>query len=245
MSAGLLSIAVSSAAWADTVRLHGSTTVVDVVINPHRVAVQQATGHALEIVGTTTGKGLVNLVEGRADASLCSEPLDIAIEAAAAAGAKIDPAKLTVHELRKDEILFVVHPSNPVTSLTWKQIGDIHTGKITNWKEVGGKDMPITVYADALGGGTRNMVKKIVMGDVDYGLSTRTLSAVKRVAGLVAKDPAGIGAVGRGFVDPSKDKVVQTQKLERPLSIITLGDPSPKVQQVIDAFRARVAKTSS
>jgi phosphate transport system substrate-binding protein len=240
-SAAMMAGAVS-AAFADTVKLHGATTVVDVVINPHRAAVQQATGHTLEIVGNATGRGLVDLADGKADASLVSEPLDIAVAAAAAAGKVIEPSKLVMHEIRKDEIVFVVHPSNPVGKLSWDQLRDIHLGKITNWSQVGGSNAPITVYSDALTGGTRAMVKKIVLKGTEYGDNVRSLTAVKRVAELTAQDVNGVGAVGRGFVDTGKNKIVQTQKIERPLAIVTLGAPSPKVQQVIDGYKAQVAK---
>jgi phosphate transport system substrate-binding protein len=168
--------------------------------------------------------------------------MDIALAAAAVAGKTIDPAKLRMFEIRKDEILFVVHPSNPVGALTWEQLRDIHTGKITNWKQVGGKDAQINVYSDALTGGTRAMVKKVVLGGAEYGDNVKSLTAVKRVAELVAQDANGIGGVGRGFVDPAKDKVVQTKKIERPLAVVTIGEPSPKVKQVIDAYKAQVAK---
>jgi phosphate transport system substrate-binding protein len=241
LSASALLAAAVSSAFADTVKLHGATTVVDVVINPHRAAVQQATGHTLEIVGNATGRGLVDLSEGKADASLVSEPLDIAVSAAATAGKTIDPSKLKMHELRKDEIVFVVNSANPVSSLTWEQLRDIHIGKLTNWKQVGGKDAAINVYSDALTGGTRAMVKKVVLGGTEYGDNVKSLTAVKRVAELVAQDVNGVGAVGRGFVT-AKDKIIQTKKIERPLAIVTIGEPSPKVQQVIDGFRAQVAK---
>jgi phosphate transport system substrate-binding protein len=243
-SAALFSAAISSMVHADTVKLHGATTVIDVVINPHRTAVQQATGHTLELVGNATGKGLVDLVDGKADASLVSEPMEIALAAAAAAGKVIDPATLKTHEIRKDEIMFVVHPSNPVGSLTWDQIRDIHIGKTTNWKQVGGKDLPINVYSDALTGGTRAMVKKVVLRGTEYGDSVKSLTAVKRVAELVAQDAQGIGGVSRGFVDVNKDKVVQTKKIERPLAFVTIGEPSLKVKQVIEAYRAEVAKAA-
>ena len=52
--------------------------------------------------------------------------------------------------MRNYEIVFIVHANNPVTKLTLQQLSDIHTGKITNWKQLGGKDLPITVYSDAL-----------------------------------------------------------------------------------------------
>ena len=233
-----LSASIAIPAAAEVVRLHGATTVVDVVVTPHRAAVQKSTGHTLEIVGNATGKGLVDLSEGHADAALVSEPMEIALDAAAAAGKKLDASKLQMHEVKKAEIVFVVHPSNSVSSLTWDQLRDIHTGKITNWKEVGGKDMPIVVYSDAVSGGTRAMVKKVVMGGAEYGPNVRSLTAVKRVAELVAKDPAGVGGVGAGFVAASEQKVIQTKKIERPLALVTMGPPSAPVKDVIAAFRA-------
>ena len=239
LAAALLAAAVlSSPAFADTVKLHGATTFVNVVLDPSREAVQKKTGHTLEVVGNATGKGLVDLVDGKADAAMVSEPIDIAVAAAKVAGKDVDPAKLKFHEIRKDEIVFIVHPSNAAGTLTWEQLKDIHTGKITNWKSVGGKDAPIVVYSDAVTGGTRAMIKKVVMGGSEYGVDVKSLTSVKRVAELVAKDENGVGGLGRGFVMEKENKVVKTQKLERPLAIVTLGEPSPKVKQVIDALRA-------
>jgi len=249
MKAAIISVTLGAAvlgaavpASADTVRLHGATTVMDIVVVPHRDAVQKATGHVLEISGNGTGRGLVDLVDGKADAAMVSEPMDIALAAAAAAGKQLDPAKLQMHEVRKADIVFVVHPSNPVSKLSWEQIRDIHTGKITNWKDVGGKDQAIVVYSDALTGGTRAMVKKVVLENQEYAPAVRSLTAVKRVAEMVSKDAAGIGGVGSNFVDPRDDKILETRKIERPLSFVTVGAPSPAVKQVVQAFRAESAK---
>lgn len=228
-------------ALADQVRLHGATTVIDRLVNPHKDAVQSGTGHTLEVVGNATGKGLVDLHEGRTDAALCSEPLDIAVAAAAVAGKQVDRSKLQFSVVMHDEIVFVVHPSNPVASLTWEQIRDIQTGKIKNWKAVGGKDQPITVFADTPTGGTRAMIKTIVMGGQDFGPSAVSLSAVKKVQDMVAADPTGFGGLGKGFVD-SRTRIVETKKIERPLGFITIGAPTPAVKSVIDSFKTQVAK---
>ena len=225
---------------ADTVRLHGATTVVDRVINPYRAGVEKATGHTLEVTGNATGKGLVDLQEGRADASLCSEPLDIAVMAAAAAGKPTDRSKLQFHVVAYDEIVFVVHPSNPVSSLTIEQVRDIHTGRIRNWKDVGGADQPITVYADTPTGGTRAMIKSVVMNGQEYLPTVVSLAAVRKVADMVAADPSGFGGLGKGFVD-SRTKLIQTKKVERPLGFITIGAPSVAVKSVIDSFKSQAA----
>lgn len=233
-----VSVLAASPVLADTVKMHGATTVLTMVVNPNRAAVEKATGHTLDIVGNATGKGLVDLAEGKAEVSMVSEPLDIAVAAAETAGKKIDPSTLKFSVVKQGEIVFVVHPGNGAGTLTWEQLRDIHTGKITNWKQVGGKDLAITVYSDALTGGTRAMVKKVVMGGEEYGASVKALTSVARVAEVVAKDESGVGAVGRGFVRESRTKIVATKKIERPLGFVTIGEPSPKVKQVIEAFRA-------
>lgn len=231
------SIAVLPAS-ADVVRLHGATTVMNVVVNPKREAVEKVTGHTLEIVGNATGKGLVDLATGNTDAAMVSEPLEIAVEAAAVAGKQIDIKTLQMHEIRKDEVVFVVHASNPVASLSWEQIRDIHVGKINNWKQVGGEDRPIAVYSDATTGGTRALVRHEVLGGQEYGSSVKAQINVKRVAEVVAVDANGFGAVGRSFADGGKVRAVKTRKLERPLGFVTIGVPKPSAAAVIAAFKA-------
>jgi phosphate transport system substrate-binding protein len=238
-TAALIAATLAMPAAADTVKLAGATTVVNVVVNPYRAGVEKSTGHTLEINGNATGKGMVDLSEGKCDAAMVSEPMDIALAAAEVAGKKLDGSKFQMHEIRKDEIVFIVNAANPVTKLTLQQLGDIHTGKITNWKQVGGKDLPITVYSDALTGGTRAMVKKVVMGNVEYAPSVKSLTSVSRIADLVPGDASALGGLGRGFVKTDgKSRIVETSKVERPLALVTVGDPSPKVKQVIEAFRA-------
>src|SRR5690242_17861849 len=181
-------LALAAPASAETVRLRGATTVIDRVVTPHRDAVEKATGHTLDVVGNATGKGLVDLHEGRADAALVSEPLEIAAVAAAAAGKSVDRSRLQFHVVANDEIVFVVHPSNPVKSLSWDQLRDIHTGRIKNWRDVGGRDQPITVFSDTPTGGTRAMVKATVMGGQEYAPSVVALTAVRKVGDMVAAD---------------------------------------------------------
>lgn len=227
---------LAGVATADTVKMTGASTVLNVVITPTKAVVEKSTGHTLQIIGSGTGKGLVDLVDGTSDIAMVSEPMEIAVEAAAVAGKKVDPKSIQFFELKKDEIVFVVHPSNAVGKLTWDQLRDIHTGKITNWKGVGGKDQPIVVYSDATTGGTRAMVKHIVMGGAEYGPAVKAQTSVKRAAEMVGTDEAGIAGAGKGFVDAGKNKIVETKKLERPLALATLGAPKPAAKAVIDAF---------
>lgn len=131
--AALAAAVACGAACADTVKITGASTVLNVVITPAKANVEKATGHSLQIMGSGTGNGLVDLFDGTSDIAMVSEPMDIAADAAAVAGKKIDPQAVQFFELKKDEIVFVLHPSNPVSKLSWEQLRDIHTGKIANW----------------------------------------------------------------------------------------------------------------
>ena len=240
--AALIAMTSGTYALADVVKLSGSTTVVNVVIKPHRATVEKSTGHTLEIVGQATGKGMVDMIDNKADAAMVSEPLDMAVASAEVAGRKIDASKLQMHYLRKDEIVFLVNASNPVSKLSFAQLSDIHTGKITNWKQVGGKDQAITVYSEGVSGATRAIVRKVVMNGADYADSVKALTSISRIAELIPNDDSGIGGLGKGFVkSDGKTKVIETTKIERPLALVTVGEPSAKVKKVVDAFKAATA----
>ena len=244
-AATVLAMGAAVPASAAEVRLAGATTTILTVIKPHQAAVEKATGHTLSIVGNATGKGLISLAEGKCDASLTSEPLEIAIEAAAAAGRKVALDTLQIHVVAEQEIVFVIHPSNSVTKLSHQQIKDIHLGKITNWKQVGGADVPIRVFTDTKTGGTYAMIKRLALDGEDYGANCRALDAVKFVNDMVGESRGGIGAIGMVFVNPKIVKVVDADKIVRPLGFITIGEPSPEVRLVIDAFKAASAKPTT
>jgi len=239
----LITVLFSMSVLADEVRMNGALTVLDRVVTPNTAAVEAATGHTLKIIGSGTGRGLMDLLEGRCDLSMASEPLDIAVSATKAMGKEVDDSKLKFTLIRNDEIVFVVNKSNPVSKLTWDQIKKIHLGKITNWKEVGGKDIPIDVFVDTLSGGTRAMVKVKVLGGEEYAPVVKTQASIKKVAEMVDTTEGGIGGVGIGFVEKDDSvKIIQTTKLERPLGFITLGEPAGNVAAVINAFKAQVKK---
>jgi phosphate transport system substrate-binding protein len=232
----MMSLGLPGPARADTVELHGGTSVIATVIHPYRADVEKKTGHKLSLVGNGVGPGLVDLIDGKADASLACCSLDVAVAAAEIAGKKVDPKSLQFHEVGKDEVVFIIHPANPVTALSIEQLRDIWLGKITNWKQAGGKDLLITLYAEPATGGTRAFVKKNVMGGSEYLATTKSLISANRIGEMVPNDESGIGFLGKEIAN-SKSKIVQTNKLGRPLGFITVGAPSAKVKQVIDAFK--------
>ncbi len=227
--------ASSAAFGTDTVRLNGAASVVDSLIAPHQAAVEKATGMKLAVDKSNAGKGLIDLADGRCDASLASASIETVVNAAKAAGRTIDPAPLRMSVIKSDEIVFVVNATNPVRSLTRQQVVDLHTGRITNWKDVGGPDLPVQVVTDTTSSATRGLIKGEVLKGQDYVATARAVH-IEQVAPEVAKQAGAIGGLGKGFVKPGVE-IVKTDKVERPLGLITIGAPSPQVQRVIDALK--------
>jgi phosphate transport system substrate-binding protein len=221
------------------VRLHGAASVVDSVAKPHAAAVEKATGLKLVIDRSNAGKGLRDLVEGKCDIALASASLEATLDAAKTAGLTAAAPDLRMHLIATSEVVFIVHPSNPVRKLSWDQIRDIHTGKIARWKEVGGPDVPIAVVTDAAASATRGLIKQVVLGGSEYAPGAHAVAAVAEVNEEVAKNPAAIGGLGREFADPKRVTIVETKKVERPLAFVTVGAPGEREAKVIDAYKAQ------
>ncbi|MDI1271758.1 MAG: substrate-binding domain-containing protein [Polaromonas sp.] len=232
---------LAGGALADTVKISGAGTVFADFVSSGKAAVEKSTGHTLQIVSSNSGKGLADLASGAADIAMVSEPMDVAGPLAEVAGTKIDPKTVQFFVLKKAELVFIVHPNNPVGKLTPEQLRDILTGKIANWKEVGGKDKAIVVYGEGPTAGTRALIKKLVMGGAEYGPGLKAQTSIKRAAELVATDEAAIAGVGRNFVEAGKTKAIDSKKFERPLALATVGAPKPAAKAVIDAY-AKEAK---
>ena len=228
--------------FGEEVRLNGAATVADRIVIPYKSFVEQATGDTIVVVVNNAGKGLIDLVEGRCDASLSSATLETTVQAARAAGKEIDISRLKMHMVASDEIVFVVNSSNPIDSLPLEQMKDIHVGKIINWKAVGGKDVPITVFTDSLSSATRGFIKQAVLNGQDYSANAKPLDDIKMINEAVALTLGGIGGIGRGFVDLTKVKIIKTGKINRPLGFITIGEPSKKVQRIINAYKIEAQK---
>ncbi len=147
----------------------------------------------------------------------------------------------------RDGIAIIVHPSNPVASLTSDQERAIFSGRIANWKEVGGQDSPIRVISREEGSGTRRSFDKLVLkGDkLAAGALFQNSNGTCREA--VASDPNAIGYVSIGLVNDkvkalSYDGVHPTNEdvkkglypLARPVYFLTKGEQSTLTRAFVE-----------
>ncbi|MCM0650916.1 substrate-binding domain-containing protein [Clostridium swellfunianum] len=118
----------------------------------------------------TTHDAYVNLINGKADMILVTEPSKE--ELALAKDAKIE---LEVIPIVKEGFVFLVNTKNPVNSLTQNQIKAIYQGKIKSWKEVGGADEELIAYQRESNSGSQTLMQQLVMKDTAMINSPKTI----------------------------------------------------------------------
>lgn len=236
-------------AQANEVAIWGSTTCQFRFLEPGNEALTKATGISVRVMGVGSGKGLVGLIEGRTPASATSETLTNTI-AAAERAAKADgkklaiPANLAFHEITRDQIVVIVHRDNPVDSLSWEQIAGLNSGKITNWKEVGGSDLAVQVVTSHAGSATKSVLNELVMKKAPYAANALEVTSTRLELNEVSRSPGAIGAVSEAFhtLNPGHSKIIKTDPIERPLALITVGTPNAEVQKIIDFYRSEAGQ---
>ena len=225
-------------AFADVLRLHGSTTVVANIMKPHQVVIEQRTGHKLRVVANGSGRGLQDLVAGKAEIGMISAPLEAAVKKIKKKNAAFNDSDLQAHQVGETRVAFITHPSNPVKSLTMDQVAGILSGKIKNWQEVGGRPQPIVVVCEDRNGGVRTMTEKALLdGDSIVG-SAKQMPNGTQVIKVVSQLPVAFGVAAAAAMD-SKVKAVSTDgSVVQPLILVTRGAPTPAQHAIIDAARA-------
>ncbi|MEM7497832.1 MAG: phosphate ABC transporter substrate-binding/OmpA family protein [Pseudomonadota bacterium] len=110
------------------------------------------------------------------------------------------------HVIALDGLIVVVHPNNPIASLSLSEIAEIFAGEVTNWSDVGGLDLDINVYSLAEGTGTFDTFSSLVLRPNGLQLSgdAERIDENSLLSDTVANDLAGIGVVGVAFERASK-----------------------------------------
>ena len=237
----LLAVGSSSRAQDGPLVISGSTTFQKRILEPAQAALEKQTGVKLEMrcVGTITG--LKDLIKGTAAAAMVSAPLDMAFRETGVP----DEGTYQEHVILKDVMVPIVHPMNPVKALTPQQLSEINSGKITNWKAVGGPDQHIALVVPPRSSGTRKFLQEAVMNGGDFPAGAFTAVTTREEIDLVARSAIAFGFLSEGFVkmNPGKVKIVKTkQPITRQLSIVTKGQPSPEILAVINFLKSAPAK---
>jgi phosphate transport system substrate-binding protein len=192
----LIVAAISLPAFSQSkITVKGSDTMVILAQKWAELYMKNNPSVSIQVTGGGSGVGITALINGTTDICNASRPMK---------QTEIEKLKARYNTLgveiacAKDGVTIFLNDANKVDELSLKQLSDIYTGKITNWKELGGNDAPIRLYGRENSSGTYTYFHdEVVMAD--YVASVQSLPGTAAVVNAVKKDVNGIGYGGAAY----------------------------------------------
>lgn len=236
-------LGVLPALAAEEIVINGSTTVLPVMQKAGEAFMAANPGITLAISGGGSGNGIKALNEGLCQVAMSSRDIKASeVEQGKARGVNAVRTAVAV-----DALVPVVHPENTVANLTAAQLRDIYTGKITNWKDVGGKDGKIVVVSRDTSSGTYETWEQIIMKKQKVAPSALLQASNGAVVQVVSKNRRAIGYIGFGYLNPSLKKLdvdgikatpetalTKQWPIARELYLFTNGAPEGALKKLMD-----------
>lgn len=151
---------------------------------------------SFQVTGGGSGTGIAALINGTTDICASSRPMKPAEIAQLKEKYGSVPQEIRV---ARDGISIYVNKDNPLQKLTMSQLKGIFTGKIRNWKELGGADHSIILYSRENNSGTYEFFKEHVLSKKDFHPIAQHMPGTSAVVGAVAMDRWGIGYGGAAY----------------------------------------------
>jgi len=157
----------------------------------------------IAVSGGGSGTGIAALINKQIEMADASRPMK-SQEISDAKANGVDPVEWKV---AVDGISVIVHPSNPLESLTATQLKAVYNGSYKNWQNIGGKDADIVTYGRQSNSGTSVYWQEHILKNQKYRTDMQSLNGNADIVDAVARDPNGIGYVGVAYAAARKGEV--------------------------------------
>jgi phosphate transport system substrate-binding protein len=194
------------AAQAGNITVKGSDTLVILAQKWAEVYMSKNSGTKIQVTGGGTGTGAAALQNKTTDLCDASRKLK-ATEIAGCISAF--GKRPTEYKVALDGLSVYVNEESPLKEISVDQLEEIFTGKVKNWKQVGGPDAPITVYSRENSSGTYEFFKEHILKGQDFVASAQTMPGTAALLQAVAKDKNGIGYGGGAYGKGAKALLVK------------------------------------
>ena len=254
----IVCLTISPVAFAEesnSVQMKGSDTMVNLGQAWAEAFMNQNPSALIAVTGGGSGTGIAALINGTCDIAQSSREMK---------KQELEMAKRHGHEVQEfkaaiDALAVIVRSSNPISQLTIAQLSGIFAGTITNWKELGGADQPITALSRERNSGTHVYFLEHVVrkgnekGPEEFAPNVLMMPSSQAIAEEVAGSTGAIGYLGIGYVSGRHKKIAvgtsaegpfvlpsvetaldKTYPIARPLLLYTVGKPQGLVQAFLD-----------
>jgi phosphate transport system substrate-binding protein len=183
--------------FAQKFKIKGSDTELPLTQNVAEEYMKRNKNANLMVTGGGTGVGLSALLNGTTDVAQASRSLRMDEKLKLKNEGKAYKEVIIAY----DAIAIIVHPSNTVSQLSREQLEAIYTGKITNWKDVGGENLKIVAYSRETSSGTYEFFKEHVLSKKNYTPTTLLMPATGAIVQSVSQTKGAIGYIGLGYLE--------------------------------------------
>ena len=181
------------------IRIKGSDTCLPISQKLAENYIKENSGASISVTGGGTGVGLSALQAGTTEIAQASRKIKMSEKMELQNNGK----EVTEVAFSYDALAVIVNPANKVSKLTREQLEDIFTGKITNWKEVGGEDMKIIVYSRETSSGTYEFFREEVLQKKNFVSSALMMPATGSIIQSIGQTKGAISYVGLAYLDGS------------------------------------------
>ena len=219
----------------------GGTAHIPVMKEAAKRIMQANSGIRISVAAGGSGVGVQKVGEGLVDIGNTGRPLS---------NEEIGKYGLKSYAFALDGVAIALHPKNPVANLTLAQVQGIYSGKISNWKDVGGRDASIHLYTRDEASGTREVFWEKMLNKGQIAASANVVASNGAMKSSLSGDLDAIGYISIGFLDdavkaPTLDGVAPTQEsaksgkypIVRKFFMNTKGEPQGLVADFVRYIR--------
>lgn len=181
-----------------SIKVKGSDTCLPLTQKMAEEFIKRNPGASIVVTGGGSGVGISSLRNGTTDIAQSTRKIKLS----ELISLKEEKVEIVETIIARDALALIVNPSNKVSRLTREEIEAIYTGRITNWKDVGGDDMNIVVYSRETSSGTYEFFREHVMNKKNYAASALLMPATGAVIQSVSQTLGAIGYVGLAYIEP-------------------------------------------
>ncbi len=219
------------------IKYAGCVTIQENVLKDSKVVFEKKTGYSIGLSGGGAGAGIKAVLSGLVDIAGVSRPL------------RPDEIKqgLVQYTVGYTAVAVVVHRDLKIDNISIRQLRDILSGKIKNWKELGAQDIPIKAVIPSKGYASRDETERIVM-EKERFVNDAIITPEQTLCETVDTTPGAIGIVDISLVDARRVKVVKLEgllpektniksgryRMVIPINLVTKGEARDSLKEFID-----------
>lgn len=235
VAAGLAGV-MGIAAHAEEIRVGGGAAPMENIFKKVKSAFEKQSGIQLVLSADGPDKAFIDVDSGRIDVAAAGLTMKDWLDLMKQRGHDVaNPMEFRNRVIGRDKIQVLTHKGlASVKALSKEQLKAVFTGKASNWKEFGGPDLPIVVIYGSKIPGTNKLWQEKILDGADWAKSRVEAGDAADVRKKVVETAGAVGVGPLAAEDLSALHSPESPEVGRPITAVTKGAPSPKVQKLFD-----------